>query len=425
MPTNLTITNRNISPETQELLRRNGMRAALAQKDDVYYLAAKNHDSPAVAYAVTPAQLEALTGRGSRQADRLAYQTFTQITGRDYYTPTYVEAARNYGRTIYLPSHDDRVAVAWSPRLDNAIHYQHLADIRAERRGFYRRDEVIIPMQDELMMDLENIVFERQPAIKEHSDVKPLSELITQESDFTNEKWKEALSSHGIIIDETSKTMTLQATNQPAIVYDLRDDEIKALTTGSLKESTYENRVNILNSILTNDFTSQLTIDMLNERQKVDLTLKEGIALHAQRDELIREEPVLAITIEPQPRKKETTEAKYKMTAVVNGETVTHEISQEDLNKFRGTDNYHRALLFNRIFKEVDKDIDVTTELNRALADSQSSQQAPEIYMSHQEENKETKITTSPQMDLRAIASKQFDLAMETEQSQGMRLTRS
>lgn len=423
MPTNLTIISRNISSETQELLRRNGMRAALAQKDDVYYLAAKNHDSPAVAYAVTPAQLEALTGRGSRQADRLAYQTFTQITGRDYYTPSYAEAIRNYGRTIYRASNDDREAVVWSPRPDT--YNQHLADIRAERRGFYRRDEVFIPQQDELMTDLETVVFERQPAIKEHSDVKPLNELITQESDFTNEKWKEALSSHGIIIDETSKNMTLQATNQPAIVYDLRDDEIKALTAGSLKESTYENRVNILNSILTNDFTSQLTIDMLNERQKVDLTLKEGIALHAQRDELIREEPVLAITIEPQPRKKETTEAKYKMTAVVNGETVTHEISQEDLNKFRGTDNYHRALLFNRIFKEVDKDIDVTTELNRALADSQSSQQAPEIYMSHKEENKETKITTAPQIDLRAIASRQFDLAMETEQSQDIHLSRS
>ena len=431
---------RELSPEMQDLLRRNGMRAVLTKKDDVYYIAAKNHDTPAITYAVTPSQLEALTARGSRQADREAFLTFSRITGRDFRAPSYSDAIRNYGRSIYLnpprglvmlPERRDEMI--WNTRREEpgiTYHDQRTRDMRAERRGFYRREDIAMPVQDDLMRELEQTVFVHQEPVSEKLIITPLNELVTNDVSFSDNKWQESLTSHGITIDATAKTMTVQAQEQPTIVYDLRDEELKALTAGSLAESSYENRINTINAIIADDYTSRLTIDMLNERKAIDLTLREGVAIHEQREEHSNHQgeqlyPVLAILIEPLSKDKNNVEAKYKMTAVINGESITHEINQKQLDTFKATDDYHRALLFNRIFKEVDKDIDVTTELDKALTHSLPSQQSPEIYASHQEESKEEKKSIEPTLNVQALASQQFDLAMENEQKQGVHLSRS
>jgi hypothetical protein len=42
------------------------------------------------------------------------------------------------------------------------------------------------------------------------------------------------------------------------------------------------------------------------------------------------------------------------MTAVINGETISHEISQKQYDKFMAVDDYHRMKLFSNVFKEVD-----------------------------------------------------------------------
>ena len=42
------------------------------------------------------------------------------------------------------------------------------------------------------------------------------------------------------------------------------------------------------------------------------------------------------------------------MTAVINGQAITHEIRQKDYDKFLAVDAYHRMKLFSKIFKEVD-----------------------------------------------------------------------
>lgn len=423
-----------LSRETENTLRRNGMHAALAKKDDVYYLAAKNHDTPAIAYAVTPSQLEALTARGSRQADRKAYQTFAKITGRDFRAPSYGDATRNYGRSIYLnPPRglvmlpEQREEIIWNARQTQD---QQVADIRAERRGFYRREELPPPVQDDLMNELEQVVIERQEPITEKAAIIPLNELIASDVSFSNDKWLDSLSSHGVVIDETAKTMTLQAEGQPKVVYDLSEGELKALTAASLTVSTYDNRIQTINAIIADDYKSELTMEMLNERKAIDLTLKEGITRHSEReDPSLREgyknDNVLEILIKPISKDQESIDAKYKMTAVINGESVTHEINQKELDKFKAMEDYHRVLFFKRIFNEVDKDIDVTTELNKALASIQPGQQAPEIYMSHQEERNPIKQSAESVLDVRAIASKQFELAMDNEQSQNIHLSRS
>lgn len=42
------------------------------------------------------------------------------------------------------------------------------------------------------------------------------------------------------------------------------------------------------------------------------------------------------------------------MTAVINGESITHEIKQKDYDKFLAVDDYHRMKLFSKVFSEVD-----------------------------------------------------------------------
>jgi len=47
-------------------------------------------------------------------------------------------------------------------------------------------------------------------------------------------------------------------------------------------------------------------------------------------------------------------EVKYKMTAVINGEAISHEITQKQYNKFMALDDEHRMKLFAKVFSEVD-----------------------------------------------------------------------
>lgn len=59
---------------------------------------------------------------------------------------------------------------------------------------------------------------------------------------------------------------------------------------------------------------------------------------------------------------KGATESKYSMTAVINGEVITHEISQKDYNKFLAVNDLQRMKMFSKIFSEVDmKDIQSTS----------------------------------------------------------------
>lgn len=45
---------------------------------------------------------------------------------------------------------------------------------------------------------------------------------------------------------------------------------------------------------------------------------------------------------------------KYRMSAVINGEVVTHEISQKQYEKFLVVDDYHRQRMMSKVFDEVD-----------------------------------------------------------------------
>ena len=44
----------------------------------------------------------------------------------------------------------------------------------------------------------------------------------------------------------------------------------------------------------------------------------------------------------------------YRMTAIIDGQRVSHEITQKQYDKFMAVDDYHRMKLFSKVFPEVE-----------------------------------------------------------------------
>jgi len=81
-----------------------------------------------------------------------------------------------------------------------------------------------------------------------------------------------------------------------------------------------------------------------------DLNYKKGFYREGSHG---REVTVDAIKVEPDPQK----EGNYKMTAVINGQSITHDISQKQYDKFLVVDDMQRLKMFSKIFNEVDMKI--------------------------------------------------------------------
>lgn len=78
-----------------------------------------------------------------------------------------------------------------------------------------------------------------------------------------------------------------------------------------------------------------------------DLNYKRGFYREGKYG---REVSVENVRVEPHPEQ----EGKYRMTAVIDGKSITHDITQKQYDKFLACDDYHRLKLFSKIFNEVD-----------------------------------------------------------------------
>lgn len=284
--------------------------------------------------------------------------------------------------------------------------------------GFYWKgqqpQQSQVPQQD-VLAQLQTVI-QPVPAVQRPQDpAKPYKELITSDVYFSNEKWQEVLSSHGIVIDADNKLMTIQSASLPAdMQYDLKPEELAVLTSNSIKDHPVSERLSLINDIIKVDFDSKVTMDTLNSKSLIDLTPKpkllqevnqyntveqsqpqgveediqiirddqgqyqgqyqghqmglpednrKGVVnMHGSELDYInpdkgwfregkhgREVTVDDIRVEPTE-----VEGKYKMTAIIDGEVINHEIKQKDYDKFLAVDDYHRMKLFSKIFKEVD-----------------------------------------------------------------------
>lgn len=449
---------RDLSPELQEILRRNGMQAHIIRQGEGYQLAVQGHDSPLLTYSITAQQMRDLVDWGTNSANKKAYNTFAALVSNDFYMPRNFVHARNANGRVAMGLHGYRIGVGeygrlpwdrrcahmmmdpyhgrflgWTPRNQEGFHLRRVggamfmqgAPLVPERPdgrmkpgemqnggyGFYykggQQNMVQQPSQD-VLSDLQSVIPPVEVRPRSAEPAKPYNELITSKVYFSNEKWQECLASHGIVIDPTGKTLTVQSTaTRHDFVYDLTDEELRKLTSNSIKEVPVQNRIDLINNVIKNDFQDKLTMDMLNSKEQIGLKLtpeveaelnsRQQIVIDQSQplvydDQMIiepedrsvahvdgnslyeinegkgwfregkhgREVQVDDIKVEPvrddkgEIQKDEKGNALFRMTAVINGESISHEITQKQYDKFMAIDDYHRMKLFSHIFSEVD-----------------------------------------------------------------------
>ena len=449
---------RDLSPELQEILRRNGMQAHIIRQGEGYQLAVQGHDSPLLTYSITAQQMRDLVDWGTNSANKKAYNTFASLVSNDFYMPRNFVHARNANGRVAMGLHGYRIGVGeygrlpwdrrcahmmmdpyhgrflgWTPRNQEGFHMRRVggamfmqgAPLVPERPdgrikpgemqnggyGFYykggQQNMVQQPSQD-VLSDLQSVIPPVEVRPRSTEPAKPYNELITSKVYFSSDKWQECLSSHGIVIDPTSKTLTVQSTaTRQDFVYDLTDEELRKLTSNSIKEVPVQNRIDLINNVIKNDFQDKLTMDMLNSKEQIGLKLTPEVeaelnsrqqividqsqplvyddqavvepedrsVAHVDGNSLYeinegkgwfregkhgREVQVDDIKVEPvrdekgEIQKDEKGNALFRMTAVINGESISHEITQKQYDKFMAIDDYHRMKLFSHIFKEVD-----------------------------------------------------------------------
>ena len=188
---------------------------------------------------------------------------------------------------------------------------------------------------------------------------------------------------NGVIQDDFADAITLDTLNsdkaleialKPEVRQELNQQEQSVVNLA-------QNQPQVQNEQYTVSPEEQAMMDMLHEGHPDIGAVINGRDLYALEENKAwfregqhgREVSVERISVQPvvpeqQPegeqkgKEKGATETKYSMTAVINGEVITHEISQKDYNKFLAVNDLQRMKMFSKIFSEVDmKDIRSTS----------------------------------------------------------------
>ena len=445
----------------QEVLRKNGMQAHISMaKDGGRELIVLGHDSPVLTYKLNEKQVEDLMGWGSTYENKKAYNTFASIVKNDFYMPqNFVSASNAFGRVAmglhgYRIGHgeygyDARPArrtpwfapfsrqgrgwagdfVGFAPR-GEGFHLRRIGDhayrpngggpLVAERPdnrvkpgellsggyGFYYKGQ----QKDNPVEVLDKIAIEPkikplEAAPRPQGKGIPYSTAITSDVYFSNDRFQEVLKSHGIVIDADKKTLTIQSNlSKVDLQYDLKPEEIQKLMANKVSGKggvSVDARLAIINDIISKDFDTKLTKDMLETKELVSLDLKPEVrqeveAPFIEQERRIAEQQRLAAARAAQQRESErierdpnaingreiqailgnkgwfqpvangremvvgeirvdkTLNGTYVMEAEVNGRLLAHSISAKDYQKFLDLDDPHRLKMFDKVFSEVE-----------------------------------------------------------------------
>ena len=436
----------DLQPEMRDILMRNGMQAHIVPDGAGYSLVVQGHDSPLLAYPITERQMLALTDWGTNTANKKTYNVFTSIVGKDFFLPKDFVHARNANGRVAMGLHGYRIGIGeyghtgrmgmpppflgWTPRHQWGFHLRRVGGqlfypgpVVAERwdgrmkpgelqsggYGFYYKGEPReMPAQSEdVLQNLQTAITPLVTRERSTEPAKPYKELVSSPVYFSNEKWQECLSSHGLIVDAEKRTLTVQSESVPAdFVYDLTEEETAVLTSISIEEHPVEKRIGLINGIIAADYRDKVTMETLDSDRRIDISLhpevEEELTQRQQQEQQLfegqqqelhtgqkpegavidgrdlyylkgavidgrdlyylngnrgwykegrhgREVEVSEIAVHPAE-----SEGKYRMTAVIDGQVISHEISQKDYDKFLAVDDFHRMKLFSKIFSEVD-----------------------------------------------------------------------
>lgn len=547
----------DLQPELQDILIRNGMQAHIVGSSNGFQLVVQGHDSPVLSYNISKKQLEALTDWGTNFSNKKAYNTFTSLVASDFDMPKNFVHARNANGRVAMGLHGYRIGVGeygrqtmnmpfhhghgwqgscmgrpvpflgWTPRQQDGFHMRRIGgelyypgapmvpnrpdgrmkpgELQNGSYGFYYKGtQATTPQRaQDVLKDLQTVIQPVATVPREQKPATPYNEAITSKVYFSNDKWQDILASHGIIIDEKAKMVTIQSAASPAdLQYTLTEEELKALTNNSIKDVSIDKRLSVLDGVIGEDFKEGITMEMLNSNKSLNIQLSDkamseintqlgigtpqqanaqqpilevgenqgtihpelealaqgGIRMDGNDLEYIdenkgwfregrhgREVSVDEIRVEPvtdntanssketeQGKAKEhtQTEGKYKMTAIIDGQVVSHEITQKQFDKFMAVDDYHRMKLFSKVFPEVDMKsrsdgVGLGTKIGAALLAGVTvagelghafhHRPAPDIFMEHHR-GPESRAYFKPGVDTPMdVAARNFEAAANTE----------
>ena len=451
----------DLSVGLQEVLRKNGMQAHISlAKDGGRELIVLGHDSPVLTYKLNEKQVENLMGWGTTYENKKAYNTFASIVKDDFYMPqNFVSASNAFGRVAmglhgYRIGHgeygyDARPArrtpwfapfsrqgrgwagdfVGYAPRTEG-FHLRRIGDHayrpwgggpmvteRPDNRvkpgemlsggyGFYfkgHQKETPVEVLDQISIEPKIKPLEAAP--RPQGQGIPYSSVITSDVYFSNDTFQEVLKSHGIVIDEAKRTLTIQSNlSKVDLQYDLKPEELQKLMANKVSGKggvSVDARLAIINEVIGKDFDTKLTKDMLETKELVSLDLKPEVrqeveAPFIEQERRIAEQQRLAEARAEQRRESERIErdpnaingreiqailgnkgwfqpvangremvvgeirvdkalnGTYFMEAEVNGRLLAHSISAKDYQKFLDLDDAHRLKMFDKVFSEVE-----------------------------------------------------------------------
>ena len=451
----------DLSAGLQEVLRKNGMQAHISlAKDGGRELIVLGHDSPVLTYKLNEKQVENLMGWGTTYENKKAYNTFASIVKDDFYIPqNFVSASNAFGRVAmglhgYRIGHgeygyDARPArrtpwfapfsrqgrgwagdfVGYAPRTEG-FHLRRIGDHayrpwgggpmvteRPDNRvkpgemlsggyGFYfkgHQKETPVEVLDQISIEPKIKPLEAAP--RPQGQGIPYSSVITSDVYFSNDKFQEVLKSHGIVIDEAKRTLTIQSNlSKVDLQYDLKPEELQKLMANKVSGKggvSVDARLAIINEVIGKDFDTKLTKDMLETKELVSLDLKPEVRQEVEapfiaQERRIAEQQRLAEARAEQRRESERIErdpnaingreiqailgnkgwfqpvangremvvgeirvdkalnGTYFMEAEVNGRLLAHSISAKDYQKFLDLDDAHRLKMFDKVFSEVE-----------------------------------------------------------------------
>lgn len=451
----------DIAPQLQTTLNANGMQAHLAQDAAGNYqliTMAHNTSTPRY-YQVSERQVENLRNGGTNFWNKKAYETFTSIVGKDYYMPGSWVAAKNanspvnnglWGHTIgrgeygyrggprfrpfvgarygmfnsFLPGYpgmgprgfhirrvEGRPFFAYSAPavMDRPDGRLKPGELKSGSYGFYDKGNQQTDVLDHLEIKIKPKILVRPKGQSE-----PLDKVMGSNLYPTSELFQHMLASHGVIINEKDKTLTIKSSSvNKDLQYKLMDEELEKLLAENFKHTdnkgnkgkngvTVDERIAILNKVIEGDFADKITRASLNTKDYVDIKLRpeKEKEIYLEQEAALKDAQMMDIIHLKEPRQDYHTgfidkwnsigvvdgrmlslekgfylpnkdgrrvsvgeiqaypihngeKTSFRMTAVINNQVMSREISKEDYLKFINYDDEHRLELFDKIFDEV------------------------------------------------------------------------
>ena len=395
----------DIAPQLQNTLNANGMQAQIAMTPTgEYQLVTMAHNtSTPRRYTLNDAQLEALRNGGTNVWDKKAYETFVSIVKNDYYIPGSWVAARNANSPVNMGLNGHRLKPGELKTGDYGFYDKgnQQQDSLANMKIDAKPKQLVRPKGQALTLGeyLNNYSAELTFSGEGFNKVLSSHGIVI-------DKEKKTLT---IKCDGINKDLQYALTDEQ--LKKILNDKLR-FTSGEGKHKMVHNktapniseRLDIINKVISKDFSEKITKEHLQSKDYINIKLKPEVeqelnlgqqqaASYAKNIDVIdidmknmrqdyktgyidkwnsigvvdgrsldasqgfylpvkdgRAVSVGEIQAYPTNDGQKTT---FRMTAVINNQLMSHEISKDDYLKFINYDDEYRLKLFDKVFDEV------------------------------------------------------------------------